>query len=239
MKPFDLRVLVLSTTLILIACGPALSGKNTSTQFLEALGRGDEAAVQRLLGAGATLVTLEGVKRNPTEQVAMLSSLGVDSTLVEAHHEVARVTLPDGRLVFVQGRNGSVVVVAVFPPATNDERTSALKHYQDAWNVNDSAGRAALLNKAWSNASRYVDPSNDVQGVPGLDSAIEAFQRMFPKTTVDAPSSRVVAISDGWFVADWELHAEGGDSLSGFDVGRTASDGMVESITGFFSARSR
>lgn len=231
----SLALLLAAATMTATACGPNLQGKNVSAQFIEAVRLGDQASVQRLLGANATLTTTDGQLTDHAVVAKTLTALSLSSATVEAHHEVARLTMPGGQLLFVQATGAQISEVVLFPAMMNGERSSALRNYQDAWNVADSAGRTALLNQAWAASSRYVDPGNDVTGVAGLDATIASFQQSFPHTTISA-TSQVIALPGRWFLADWVLQAPD-STLSGFDVGRSSAEGQVELIAGFFTAR--
>lgn len=230
---------VVFAAITLAACGPNLPGKNTSAQLIEAVRAGDQASVRRLVATGASLLTIDGAQSDQAAVITTLKGLSVGSATVEAHHEVARVTLSDGRLLFVQAHGSQVDLMAVFPGTPNAERSTAIKNYQDAWNTTDSAARTSLLNKAWSATGHYVDPSTEGTGTSGLDTAISGFQQAFPKATVDTPNSQMISLSNGWFTFDWVLHGADGSASPGFDVGHFSSDGLVDSINGFFTARTK
>jgi hypothetical protein len=208
---------------------------NLGEQLFEALRSGDHAALQQVLASDATFVTADGGQQGRAAVSAGLLELSTGSGAFEAHHEVARVTLPDGRLLFALGKNGQVQTVALFPGGAGGARSQALLDYQSAWNVADGAQRRALLSGAWDAEGQYVDPGSEAAGVAGLDQTIAAFQQNFPQGSLTG--STAVLLPDGWLEADWVLSVPGSPDLHGFDVGHLAASGKLDLIAGFFTPR--
>ena len=111
--------------------------------------------------------------------------------------------------------------------------TSVVDAYFAMWNETDSAARAALIERAWTDDARYVDPMLEADGYAALSQMVEGVHAQFPGHTfrrlsaVDAHHDRVRFA--------WDLVApDGAVTVAGIDVGELGPDGRLRSIAGFF-----
>ncbi len=214
---------------------PNGAAANVPQQLVLALAAHDQVAAQSLLKTDVALTTSAGTVHGSQPVGAALRALEV-TEVPEGHHDVARVTLGDGRLLFVSAQADKVAALALFPHEANAERSVQLQHYQDAWNLLDAGQRKATLQTAWAEAGRYLDPGNDARGIEGLDDTIVGFQRSFPGARLSSPVA-VVALPDGWVAADWVLEAPDSPDVHGFDVAHATAEGPLDLVSGFFTAR--
>lgn len=108
-----------------------------------------------------------------------------------------------------------------------------IQAYIDAWNEPDRDRRRELLDKAWDDNGTYTDPMSSAQGKEELLALIDQFHQQMPGTKIVIASQ--VEQHHGQLRFAWRM--EGGpQAMDGIDVGRTAEDGRLESIVGFFGA---
>ena len=105
--------------------------------------------------------------------------------------------------------------------------------YLDMWNETDPDRRAQLIGKAWTGATRYVDPLLEAEGSAALSDMVAAVHAQFPGHRFRRISG-IDSHHDQIRFA-WELVGpDGSVAVAGIDVGVVASDGRLERITGFF-----
>jgi hypothetical protein len=111
--------------------------------------------------------------------------------------------------------------------------TTIVDTYFAMWNETDPATRAGLIERAWADDARYLDPMLEADGHAGLSQMVDGVHAQFPGhqfrrlSGVDAHHDRVRFA--------WDLVApDGAVTVAGIDVGELAADGKLKSITGFF-----
>lgn len=105
--------------------------------------------------------------------------------------------------------------------------------YGNAWNEPDEAQRRALLEKSWADDAVYCDPTAKVEGRDALLAHIAGFQQQFAGARIETRSG-VDEHGDNFRFAWAMVGDDGGVMMEGVDFGRTAADGRIASITGFF-----
>lgn len=205
------------------------------SQFLEALRSDAGVDAEALLGANVRFIENGRELQGKASVAGALPSLRPPSdTLIDKHHNVARLSLPDGSLLFVRSTDGVISEVLRFGKERDDETPSPVKDYQDAWNLQGGA-REPRIQNGWANDGIYVDPTALGSGRGGLSKVIDDFQRQFPGSTLSSAQS-IHRLPQGWLTFDWTL-TNGGSELKGFDVGQVNEQGQLRFIAGFFSAR--
>ena len=105
--------------------------------------------------------------------------------------------------------------------------------YGSAWNEPDTAARLRTLERAWSNAGVYSDPTAYVEGRDALVAHIGGFQAQMPGARLALTSG--VDEHHGAVRFTWTLYgADGPVVTEGIDFGELADDGRLLRITGFF-----
>lgn len=111
--------------------------------------------------------------------------------------------------------------------------TETVDTYLAMWNEEDAAARARLIESAWSENGRYVDPVLEAEGHRALSDMVAGVHARFPghrfarMSGVDAHHDQVRF--------GWQLAAPDGTvTVAGLDVGEVADDGRLRRITGFF-----
>ena len=105
--------------------------------------------------------------------------------------------------------------------------------YLAMWNEDDDARRAKLIEKAWSDDGRYVDPMLEAEGREALSAMVANVHANYPGHRFRRLSG-IDAHHDTVRFA-WDLSApDGTTTVAGIDVGTLASDGRLRTITGFF-----
>ena len=103
--------------------------------------------------------------------------------------------------------------------------------YLQAWNEGDPARRQALIHEVFRENATYVDPLAQVAGHGELDALIAGMQARFAgarftmKGTPDGHHDRLRF--------SWSLGASGKTIAEGTDIATTATDGRLQSVTGF------
>ena len=105
--------------------------------------------------------------------------------------------------------------------------------YGNAWNESDESARRALLEQAWADDGVYCDPTARAEGRDALLAHIAGFRETFPGARIEMRSG-VDEHGDNFRFAWALVDGEGNVSIEGVDFGRTAPDGRIASITGFF-----
>jgi SnoaL-like domain len=105
--------------------------------------------------------------------------------------------------------------------------------YLAMWNETDSDRRAKLIERAWAQDGRYVDPLLEAEGHGALSDMVAAVHEQYPGHRFRRTSG-IDAHHDQVRFA-WELAApDGALTVAGIDVGTLGADGRLEQIAGFF-----
>ena len=105
--------------------------------------------------------------------------------------------------------------------------------YLAMWNETDSDRRAELIEQAWAQEGRYVDPLLEAEGHGALSDMVAAVHEQYPGHRFHRTSG-IDAHHDQVRFA-WELAApDGALTVAGIDVGTLGADGRLERIAGFF-----
>lgn len=105
--------------------------------------------------------------------------------------------------------------------------------YGNSWNEPDESARRSLLEKAWADDGVYCDPTARAEGRDALLAHIAGFQQQWPGARIET-RSRVDEHGDNFRFAWAMVDGDGNVVMEGVDFGRTAPDGRLASITGFF-----
>jgi len=109
---------------------------------------------------------------------------------------------------------------------------AVLDLYNDAWGETDESRRRALLDKAWSDAGVYTDPTTVAQGREQLIALMGELQQQFPGMRI-VPSSRAEE-HNGAFMYTWDLCVGDDVVISGRDIGFRDDDGRVRNLSCFY-----
>lgn len=121
---------------------------------------------------------------------------------------------------------------------TQTEKTTAIEQvvggYFAMWNELNATRRREVIATNWSDDARYIDPMFAADGRDGLDALVEGVHQQFP-----GHEFRLVGSVDAhhdcarW---GWELApVDGGAPVAaGVDFALLATDGRLQSVTGFF-----
>lgn len=119
---------------------------------------------------------------------------------------------------------------------TTTETTSLhaiIDTYFAAWNEADVTNRLALVQAAFADDCRYVDPLSDVSGHAGVVDMIEGVRAQFVgaslQRTGDIDAHHDVARFP-WSATD----ADGAVVVAGIDVVVIGNDGRISALAGFF-----
>jgi SnoaL-like domain len=105
--------------------------------------------------------------------------------------------------------------------------------YAAAWNEPDAGVRRRALEKAWTDAGVYSDPTACVEGRDALVAHIAGFHAQMPGARIVLTSG--IDEHHGAIRFTWALRAEDGATVTeGVDFGELADDGRLRRITGFF-----
>lgn len=103
--------------------------------------------------------------------------------------------------------------------------------YLDTWNAADPQQRRALLESAWSEEPRYVDPMMSGAGREQIDGLISAVQNRFPEwkfSLLGTPD-----LHGSYLRFSWSLGPAGADGpVKGTDF-VVLEDGRIKDVTGF------
>jgi hypothetical protein len=111
--------------------------------------------------------------------------------------------------------------------------TATVDAYLSAWNERDPQRRAELLERAWSEQGRLIDPPLAAEGHAAISDMAAAMHEHYAGHGFRRASD-VDAHHDQLRFA-WELVGpDGAVTLAGLDVGELAPDGRLLRVTGFF-----
>lgn len=203
-----------------------------------ALSDGDEATLAAHLGPKAFYVDARGRSDAADAPRALLDGgPWILESGVDSHNDVFRVQVRRNDEVSVLfgavGEEGlaSWLALAAPPPSDPASTSPVVRAYQQAWMAGEE-GRAALIEQCWADGARYVDPTADVTGRPGLDGTIAAFQSALPDATLVPASGALEAHGLVHFL--WRIEGAGMPPLDGMDVGFVDEAGALTLIAGFF-----
>ena len=192
-----------------------------------------EVRLQREVASGhAAISDLLGVTSFDAVELSVLDETAEFARF--AQRNTASST--DERFCFVEraadNRVAQLVAFELAPPAINTP-SAPLQAYLDAWNEHDEATRLALLDTAWAENGRFVDPTADATGREGLSQVIAAFQAQFADVTLVLGSG--IETHGKWLRWRWEIRgADDALLLDGTDVAVVEDSGKVLRIVGFF-----
>ena len=112
---------------------------------------------------------------------------------------------------------------------------SAVILYCAAWNTDDRAERARLLERVWMPDGVYSDPNpTRTVGRAALSDSITALRRRYPgaRFHCSAPQTHHAAMRATWLY----LRPDNTEVARGEDFYELASDGRIKRVTGFFGA---
>jgi len=113
------------------------------------------------------------------------------------------------------------------------EIATTVDTYLAMWNETDSGRRADLIERAWNENGRYVDPLNEAEGHGSLSDMVAAAQQQYPGHRFRRTSGIDTHHNQVRFT--WEVTGpDGALTVAGTDVGVLGSDGRLEQIAGFF-----
>jgi len=111
--------------------------------------------------------------------------------------------------------------------------TTIIDAYFDMWNEEDRDHRAALVERAWAEGCRYVDPLLEAEGRSGLVDMVAGVHAQFPGHRFRRTSDIDTHHDQVRFT--WELAAPDGTvTVAGLDVGELDDTGKLRRIAGFF-----
>ena len=111
--------------------------------------------------------------------------------------------------------------------------TTVVDTYLAMWNETNPKRRAQLVERAWADDGRYVDPMLEAEGHAAIREMVAGVQAKFPGHRFRRLSG--VDTHHDQLRFAWDLVTpEGGVVAAGIDVGALASDGRLRRITGFF-----
>ena len=112
---------------------------------------------------------------------------------------------------------------------------SAVVLYCAAWNTDDQAERARLLQRVWAASGVYSDPNpTRTVGRAVLSDSIGALRHRYPgaRFHCSAPQVHHRAMRTTWSY----LRPDKSEVARGEDFFELASDGRIQRVTGFFGA---
>ncbi len=106
--------------------------------------------------------------------------------------------------------------------------------YIAVWNETDADRRRSLIARTFAQDASYLDPALRGDGRDGIDSMVKAVHEKYPghrftrTSDVDSHNDRARFT--------WELAPEDGPFLvKGIDFAMLSADGLLRSVTGFFT----
>ena len=116
----------------------------------------------------------------------------------------------------------------------NGSVTELVDRYIAVWNETDAARRRGLIARTFVQDASYLDPMLRGDGRDGIDAMVKAVHEKYPGYKF-ARTSDVDSHNDRARFS-WELAPEGGPFLvKGIDFATLSSDGLMHSVTGFFT----
>ena len=111
--------------------------------------------------------------------------------------------------------------------------TDLIDRYIATWNETDFGRRRALIARTWTENASYFDPLVQGEGGDGINAMIGSVQDRFPGHRFRRTGE--VESHHDRLRFTWELASEDGITVArGTDFGIVASDGRLESVSGFF-----
>ncbi|KJF73425.1 nuclear transport factor 2 family protein [Agrobacterium arsenijevicii] len=104
--------------------------------------------------------------------------------------------------------------------------------YLAVWNEEDGERRQHLVNKAWTETARYVDPMMQGEGQQGIAAMIDAARQNFPGfrfVLTGTPDGHGVFTRFSWRL----VSPAGEDVAGGTDVVSRDAEGRIENVVGF------
>ena len=102
-----------------------------------------------------------------------------------------------------------------------------------AWNVDDPAERARLLDRALTADAELIDPSGRFEGRNAIDRRIAGFAERFPGARVSVTSG--VDEHHDWARYAWTISDRDGNRiLTGIDIVQRAGDRRLQRVIMFF-----
>jgi hypothetical protein len=113
------------------------------------------------------------------------------------------------------------------------DTTTIVDTYLATLNEPDAKRRARLIEQAWADNGRYVDPMLEADGHAALGDMVAGVQAKFPGHRFRRRSG--VDTHHDQLRFAWDLvNLDGAVVVAGLDVGALAADGRLQRITGFF-----
>jgi len=105
--------------------------------------------------------------------------------------------------------------------------------YLAAYNETDELTRRGLIDQAFADGGRLIDPPLDGEGRDGISAMMAAVHQQFPGHTFRRSSGideHHANVRYGWELLD----ADGNVALAGMDVGLLDEAGQLVHVAGFF-----
>lgn len=116
----------------------------------------------------------------------------------------------------------------------NGNIVDLVDRYIAMWNETDAGRRRSLIARTFSQDAGYLDPMLRGDGRDGIDAMVAAVHEKYPGHKF-ARTSDVDSHNDRARFS-WELAPEGGPFLvKGVDFATLSGDGLLRSVTGFFT----
>ena len=113
------------------------------------------------------------------------------------------------------------------------DAAGTIADYVAAWNTDDVAERAGLLERCWASGARYVDPNVDLHGAVELSAHIQRMRVSRPGCHIELVGGIAVHHDVASFA--WRLLGpDGSTGRDGIDAVEFAADGRLRQVTGFF-----
>jgi hypothetical protein len=113
------------------------------------------------------------------------------------------------------------------------EIATTVDTYLAMWNEIDPGRRTELIEQAWTENGRYLDPLLEAEGHGALSDMVAAVHAQYPGHRFRRTSGIDTHHDQVRFA--WELAApDGALTVAGIDIGLLDSDGRLRQITGFF-----
>jgi hypothetical protein len=113
------------------------------------------------------------------------------------------------------------------------EIATTVDAYLAMWNETDPGRRTELIEQAWTENGRYLDPLLEAEGHGGLNDMVAAVHAQYPGHRFHRTSGIDTHHDQVRFA--WELAApDGALTFAGIDIGLLDADGRLRQITGFF-----
>jgi hypothetical protein len=107
-----------------------------------------------------------------------------------------------------------------------------LDFYNAAWGEADADARRFLLERCWADDGVYTDPMTVATGRQALNDWIGVMHEQFPNCAIQQTGELEEHHGTAHFT--WDFTVGGVPAISGRDFVAFASDGRIQSITGFY-----